>query len=209
MSKRGILFLIGIGIVILGLSGLLVYRLFFYQTFFKTKKEVKMVDKIKDYNYVLEDRDSKLYKTNFKELKNVLSKSDIDYEAYATLLTKLYIIDFYTLDNKISKYDVGGLDFIKESDQTNYKSMAMNTYYKNVKDNSNNKRSQKLPIVNNVKVINIEDTIYNKKDEGYLIDVFWEYDKTYNAANHANVTLVKEDNKLYLVKIETIKEDTE
>ena len=209
MSKRGILFLVGIGIIILGLSGLLVYRLFFYQTFFKKTKEVKIVDKIKKYDYVLENRDTKLYETNFKELKSVLSSSEIDYEAYASLLTKLYIIDFYTLDNKISKYDVGGLDFIKESDQTNYKSMAMNTYYKNVKDNSNNKRSQKLPIVNKVEIINIEDTVYNKKDEGYLIDVSWEYDKKYNASNHANVTLVKEDNKLYLVKIETIKEDAE
>ena len=209
MNKKGILWLVILASLILGLSGLLIYRLFFFDHFNEPAKKTKVVDRIINYNYYLEDRDSKLYKTKFNELKALLKSDDFDYEQYGSLLTELYIIDFYSLDNKLNKYDVGGLDFILESDQESFKKKAMATYYKNVKDNTYDNRKQKLPQVTKVNIINVEDTVYKKTNEGYLIDVSWEYDSNYDASNHANITLVKEKQKLVIAKIETIDSETE
>ena len=207
MSKKGITFVIILAVLIIGLSGLLVYRMFFYQKANNKPKEVKILDTISDYNYVLEDRDSKLYKTNFNKLKTVLSKKEVNEKEYARLLTTLFVIDFYSLDNKISKYDVGSLEFIAEDDITVFKHYAMTSHYKNVKDNSYGTRKQKLPKVESVNIINIEDTVYKDNEDSYLIDVSWLYDSDYDASNHANITLVKEDNKLIIVKVETIEEN--
>ena len=207
MNKKSVIWLVFFGILIVGLSSLLVYRLFFFEKLHNATKVVKVVDRISDYDYKLEDRDSKLYKTYFNELKELLSKNNVDEEKYADLLTKLFIIDFYTLDNKNNKYDVGGQEFVRESDIESFKNFAMSSYYKNVKDNTYGNRKQNLPTVTSVNIINIEDTVYNKKEEGYLIDVSWKYDGNYDASNHVNITLVKEDKKLVIAKVETIEKD--
>lgn len=206
MSKKGIIWLITLAALIIGLSGLLVYRMFFYQRFLHEPKTIKVIDKIDDYGYKLEDRDSKLYASKFKELKILLDKKEVDEEEYTKLLTTLFVIDFYSLDNKNNKYDVGGLEFVDEVDQLTFKNFAMATYYKNVKDNTYGTRKQKLPNVTSVDIINIEDTVFNKKEEGYLVDVSWSYDSNYDASNHANITLVKDGKKLLIVKVETINE---
>ena len=99
MNKKSVIWLVFFGLLIVGLSSLLVYRLFFFEKLHNATKVVKVVDRISDYDYKLEDRDSKLYKTYFNELKELLSKNNVDEEKYADLLTKLFIIDFYTLDN--------------------------------------------------------------------------------------------------------------
>ena len=57
--------------------------------------------------------------------------------------------------------------------------------------------------------INVEDTSYKGDDDSYLVDVTWSYDSNYNASNHANITLVKDNNKLIIVKVETIDENTD
>ena len=207
MNKKSIIWLIIFGLLIVGLSGLLVYRLFFYEKVHNAPKNVKVIDRIEGYDYKLEDRDSKLYKTNYNELKELLKKDSVDEEAYAKLITTLFVIDFYSLNNKNNKYDVGGVDFIANEDSITFKNFAMATHYKNIKDDSNGNRKQKLPEVTSVNIINIEDTVLNKKEEGYLIDVSWKYDDEYEASDHANITLAKEDNKLIIVKVETIEKD--
>ena len=208
MSKKGIIWLVALGTVIIGLSGLLVYRIFFYHKDLREPKIITVLDTIEDYDYKLEDRDSKLYESNFKELKTLLSKKEVNDEEYARLLINLFVIDFYTLDNKNNKYDVGGMEFISKDDYFAFKNYAMATYYKNVKDNTYGTRKQKLPNVTSVNIINIEDTVYNKKYDGYLVDVSWAYDSNYDASNHANITLIKEDKKLIITKLETLDNDT-
>ena len=42
-----------------------------------------------------------IYKTYFKELSKVLNEKTIDYTEYAKLISKLFVIDLYTLDNKL------------------------------------------------------------------------------------------------------------
>ncbi len=207
MNKKSWASLGILSVLILALSALLVYRLFFYNMFRPTV-EIKVIDKIDGYSYKLEDRDTSLYETEFNELKKILKTKDYDEEAYAKSLVKLFVIDFYTLDNKLNKYDVGGLDFIKEDDQDTFKSKAMDSYYKNVLDNTYDNRKTKYPIVTKVSVDNIENTpfkINNKSNDAFLLDVTWEYDKTYEASKHAMITVLIEENLLSIVNIETIK----
>ena len=121
--------------------------------------------KIQGYDYQLEDRDTKLYQDKFLELKQILEQEQIDKQEYAKLVSELYLIDLYTIDNKTSKYDVGSLEFICQEDQEEFKNKVMDTIYKLVEDNSTNTRKQNLPIVKNTEVVDIKEIEYKKQEE--------------------------------------------
>lgn len=165
-----------------------------------------ILDTIKDFNYTLEDRDTELFKTNFEALKEVLAASEIDYDAYAELLSKLYIIDLYTINNKINQYDVGGSEFIFPDVKENYELKVKDTIYKYIEDDSYKTRKQELPIVKNVTTSNLikeEQTIRNTQYEGYSIKVDWDYEKDLGYDKSSTVKLIKVDNKLCIVKQNT------
>ncbi len=95
-------------VVIVGIIGviiLLVGGYFVYQQLNDNKKpkEREIVQEIKEYNYYLEDNSSKIYKNLFSDLVNILDKEEINYEDYAKTIAQMLVIDFYNLDNKISK----------------------------------------------------------------------------------------------------------
>ena len=79
------------------------------------KPQKTVVDQIKNFDYSVVDTDTELFKENFKELKNVLSKKEIDNKEYASVVSKLFIIDFYTLNNKTSINDIGSVQFVYSS----------------------------------------------------------------------------------------------
>ena len=118
-KKTGVILLI-----ILILTGVLGY--YTYTNFFvkKTKEEVKEVSKIDNYGYTLYDNQSKEYKKMFEELNTVLLKKEIDYNKYVELISKMFIIDFYTLDNKLTNLNIGGVDFVHSSIVSNFKEKA-------------------------------------------------------------------------------------
>ena len=70
------------------------------------KETVKVVDNISNFGYTLDDRDTDLMKNTYNELKEILLKDEIDYESYAQTLAKLFVIDLFTMNNKIKHYDV-------------------------------------------------------------------------------------------------------
>ena len=100
-------------IVLLIIGGYFVYDKFFKP---KTNKE-KVVDSIKneDVDYIVSENDTKLFKSNFNDLKKVLNAKKVDNEKYAETIAKLFVIDFFTLSNKTSKNDVGGVQFIYDN----------------------------------------------------------------------------------------------
>ena len=73
----------------------------------KKVEKTKVVDSIDNFSYTLDDRDTKLMKDTYNELKDVLNKDQIDYELYAKTLAKLFVIDLFTMNNKINKYEIG------------------------------------------------------------------------------------------------------
>ena len=197
--KTGLIIII---ILVLAISSAYVYSRFFYKSN-KTEGFSVVIDKINKYGYTLDERDSKLMRSKFKELKNVLKKSEIDYETYASLLAQMYIIDLYDINNKVNKYDIPCLEYIFESEYDKFKLMIKNEFYSKLKDNSNDDRKQELPTIKSINVIGTEQTkfeIDKSEYDAYVINLEWEYDKDLGYDKKAEVTLVKKDNKLYVVK---------
>ena len=164
------------------------------------KKEIRS---LKLYGYNLKDRDSELFSTNFKELEKVLNEDNIDYSKYAELLSKLFVIDVFTLNNKLTSTDIGGLDYLHKNLRDNFKENLGASLYKNVESNLDGTRTQKLPEVSSVNVIEIKETkyTYNKEEyEGYLVKLSWEYVEDLGYEKSIELTLIRDNGKLYIVK---------
>ena len=122
----------------------------------KKKINNSKVDIIEKYNYSLKENESNYYKKLFKELKIELNKKEIDYAKYASIISKMFLTDFFTLDNKINKNDIGGVEFIYSDYKNMFITKAKDTIYKYLENNIYGNRTQELPIVKEVKIINIE-----------------------------------------------------
>ena len=164
-----------------------------------TKKEL---DSLELYGYTLDDYDSDLYKEYFNDLKSTLNSKEVNYEDYAKEIVKLFVSDFYTLDNKLTSSDIGGVEFIPSDMVENFKMHAGDTMYNHVKTNIYGDRVQKLPIVKSVEVTNIETITYAYKDKeysAYKVSTRWEYQEDLGYKNNEIFTLIKDNNKLYIV----------
>lgn len=164
-----------------------------------TKKEL---DSLELYGYTLDDYDSDLYKEYFNDLKGTLNSKEVNYEDYAKEIVKLFVSDFYTLDNKLTSSDIGGVEFIPSDMVENFKMHAGDTMYNHVKTNIYGDRVQKLPIVKSVEVTNIENITYTYKDKeysAYRVSARWEYQEDLGYKNNEIFTLIKDNNKLYIV----------
>lgn len=164
-----------------------------------TKKEL---DSLELYGYTLDDYDSDLYKEYFNDLKSTLNNKEVNYEDYAKEIVKLFVSDFYTLDNKLTSSDIGGVEFIPSDMVENFKMHAGDTMYNHVKTNIYGDRVQKLPIVKSVEVTNIENITYTYKDKeysAYKVSAMWEYQEDLGYKNNEIFTLIKDNNKLYIV----------
>lgn len=164
-----------------------------------TKKEL---DSLELYGYTLDDYDSDLYKEYFNDLKNTLNNKEVNYEDYAKEIVKLFVSDFYTLDNKLTSSDIGGVEFIPSDMVENFKMHAGDTMYNHVKTNIYGDRVQELPIVKSVEVTNIENITYTYKDKeysAYKVSARWEYQEDLGYKNNEIFTLIKDNNKLYIV----------
>ena len=92
-------------IVVISLIGFLAYKILVVPNT-EEKGNYKLNEsEIKGYGIHLDDGDTKLYREEYTKLKENLESKDIDYDAYAESVAKLFIIDLYTIKNKINKYD--------------------------------------------------------------------------------------------------------
>lgn len=201
-SKLKKILIILIILVIIAIIGILVYNFFFKNK----EEEVKVIKSIPEYGYDLRENETKLYKDEFEKLDDILSKNDVDYEEYAKEIAKLFIIDFYTLSNKQSKNDIGGTDFIKESMRDNFIEEARSTFYRYIEVLSDN-RNQDLPEVSEIKSVKIEDTSFTYSDDtvddnAYRVTISWDYKEDFGYETEANMIIVKEDKKLYIVEMD-------
>ena len=111
-----IIMFILIGILLFGFIGYKVKNDFFTKS--ETHKKLLSLDL---YGYTLSESDTELYKDNFKTLEVVLNENPINYSDYAKSISKLFIIDVFTLNNKLSSTDIGGLEFIHKDLEENFK----------------------------------------------------------------------------------------
>lgn len=172
----------------------------------REKKDDKPIvtnkDTIKGYNYTLKSNATKLYEDEFKALKANL-EGDINYDEYAASVAKLFVIDLYTINNKINKYDTGGTSFVYPDGRDNYKLNVQDTIYKYVEDNTNGKRTQSLPEVSSVTVKDSKKDTYKIGDnsfEAYKINLEWSYVQDLGYDKTGEIILIKKDKNIYVVE---------
>lgn len=165
--------------------------------------EVKVLESIEKYGYSLHERDSKIMKETYEELKDILNEEDINYDEYAKNVAKLFSIDLWTMNNKTNKYDVGGVEYIYPDNVNNFKLNVENTIYKMIENNINGTRKQDLPAVNSIINCDLENgeyTIGDNKMNSFIVSLEWDYDIELGYETKATITMVKKDNKLYIVE---------
>ena len=192
-------------IIFIILLALIIGVVIFFQTRPKLQV-VTVVSNIDGYDYHLESNATKIYKKYYDELKKELKDNKIDEEKYAELIVKLFLIDYYTLNNKITNKDIGGVQFLHSNLKDKFIKESSETIYKYVENNLYGNRKQELPEVKNVKIKNIDKITYDKKDYkddiGYKLETEISYVKDLKYPKEVNISLIHENNKLVIVEIE-------
>lgn len=171
----------------------------------KKEEKVTNLEVIDKFEYTLKSNANALYKEEFNKLKANLTSEVINEEEYALSVAKLFIIDLYTLNNKMNKYDVGGTDFVYPLNIDNYKLNVQDTLYKYLEDNSNNNRNQALPEVNFIEIMDYEKGTYeynNVTFDAYTINLKWDYVLDYEYSKSAKVIVIYENSKYYIAEVE-------
>ncbi len=163
-------------------------------------KETETLDTIDNYSYVLTDSDTDYYKEQFKELKKILQAEEVNEEEYAKTISKLFLIDFYSLASSINKNDVGGSQYVEESYRDTFIRKAKDTIYANVENNIYGDRKQELPNVTQVEITKI-----TKTKTGYETQASITYDKELGYAKEVILTLTKKEN---ILEISSLKENS-
>ena len=201
LKKKVVVLIVLIIIALFSITGLIIYNTFFS----KSDNSVKVVDEIPGYGYTLQDDQPKIYKELFKELAEVLSKDSVDEDEYAKLISQMAVIDFYNLDNKVSKNDVGGVQFIRSKNIDNFVLEASETVYKYIEQDIYGNRNQTLPEVTSSSVKNIKQEAYSykdiKDDKAYTVIVNIEYKKDLDYPTEVIVKLLHNDKKLEIYEM--------
>ena len=142
-----------------------------------------------------------------KLVDKILKKDPVDEEEYVKQITKMFIYDFYSLDDKSAKTDVGGTDFIYQASLENFLENAEDTYYKYVESNIYGDRKQELPVVDEIKIESVEETEFaygeTSDENAYEVQVSWTYtdDAFSDYQKEATLTFIHEDIKLSLAEL--------
>ncbi len=173
----------------------------------KKVRTATVENEIPEYGYTLKSTRNDRYKKMFQELKEILDKKEVDEKAYLEQNSKMFIMDFYTLDDKLANTDVGGIDFVHSDAKTNFLEKSEDTVYKYVENDIYGNRKQTLPEITDVTVENIENIEYTIGTDftdanAYQVEVSIKYKEDMDYPTKATLTFVHEDNKLSLVEVE-------
>ncbi len=191
-------------LLVIAISVFAIYKIFLSK---EQVKETKILHTIDKYGYNLKDSKSEKYKKMFYGLEKILKKDPVDEEKYVKKITEMFIYDFYTLNDKTAKTDVGGTDFIYSEILDNFLENAEDTFYKYVESNIYNQRKQKLPTVDKITIESCEETSFAYKEEtdekAYEVKVSWTYtDDSYkDYQNEATLIFIHNDIRLDLVEL--------
>ena len=169
---------------------------------------VKIVNKIDKYGYNLKDTKTKKYHKMFEELKKILSEDEVNEEEYVKQISKMFIYDFYSLDDKTAKTDVGGVDFVYSEALANFLKKAEDTYYKYVESNIYGNRNQSLPTVKEIEIKDVSQEVFaygDKTDEkAYIVQAEWDYTESEFSKyqTSAKLIFIHDGDKLSLVELQ-------
>lgn len=185
----------------------LIFILFFFLNKIQHKKPVNnspIIDTINGYE--LKEGATAYFKNTFLELKDLLNEDGVDNEEYAKLVTKLFLSDVFTLDNKISNDDVGGVQFVFNSFRDDYKQIVKSTLYNHLENNIYGTRKQSLPIVKEIIIDDIKEDKYKYLDDqvfdAYFIEACINYVADLGYQDKASLVIVDNSSKLEVVFME-------
>lgn len=202
-KKYKILLIVIIILIVLIVASIIVLNVFNNSS---PAEPVKVVDSIDEFGYTLDDRDTELMKSTYNELKNVLTQDEINYKDYAEVLAKLFVIDLFTMDNKVNRYDVGSTEYVYPDSVDNFKTNVEDTIYKTMENNSDGKRRQNLPEVSSIDDTSVETSTFEIDEttyDSYVVSLNWSYETNLGYDEFATITLIELDNKLYVVEYVT------
>lgn len=170
------------------------------------KNEVIELD---NYNYFIHGNATKYEKKLSEELKKILSVDEVVYEDYASVITKLFLSDLFTLSNKNSSSDITSSQYVYTDYQDMYKLIVKDSIYSNIEINLGEERDQSLPTVTNVDISSVNRNVFSlnkvKIDEqAFYIRANISYEKDLGYPNVYEVVIVKNDNLLQIVKANEI-----
>ena len=171
----------------------------------KSENSIKVVDNVEKYGYNLNKNETSYYKDLFKQLKKELSKDDINEEEYASIISKMFLADFYSLDNAINKNDVGGTDFVYKDYKESFIKSAKDTVYAYVENDVYGNRKQELPVVKNVTVTDIKNSSYSgdtaSDEKAFYVNLEIEYKKDLEYQKKVELILIHSNDKLEIVSM--------
>ena len=170
-------------------------------------KEVEVIDTIDDFGYQLNDNETKYYNELFNKLKDILKEEDYDEKEYATVIATLFLVDFYDLDNKVMKSDIGGTQFVYENYREDFEKGAKAGLYKYVESNVYGDRKQQLPIVKEVTPENIENKSFQYENttdnNAYYLTMNITYEKSLGDPTKVEMVFIYNNDRLEVAKLET------
>lgn len=208
-KKRRIKVNLILSLIVVVLVGIMIYCVFdiFGSIKTKTQNSVEILDKIEGYDYELNENDSAYFETLFGDLKKTLEAEEVDEEQYASLVSQLFITDFYSLEYAINKNDVGGIQFVYKDYQNDFVSKAKTSVYNYVENNIYGDRKQELPVVSEVIVnsVEMENYIFDNDVEdsnSYVVNASVTYSKDLGYPTEVTLVLIHSNNKLEVAKMD-------
>lgn len=169
-------------------------------------KEVEVIDSINNFDYHLNDNETKYYNELFTSLKELLNNEGYDEKEYAILVSKLFLADFYDLNSKVMKSDVGGIQFVYSNYRNDFTLGAVDSIYKFVESNVYGDRKQKLPVVKNVELVNVSNDSFEYLDEvdenAYYLDMKIDYEKDLGYPTLVSLVLIHNGDKLEIAMMD-------
>lgn len=170
-------------------------------------KEVEVIDSINNFDYHLNDNETKYYNELFTSLKELLNNEGYDEKEYAILVSKLFLADFYDLNSKVMKSDVGGIQFVYSNYRNDFTLGAVDSIYKFVESNVYGDRKQKLPVVKNVELVNVSNDSFEYLDEvdenAYYLDMKIDYEKDLGYPTLVSLILIHNGDKLEIAMMDS------
>ena len=164
----------------------------------------EMPEEIEGYDYILKPTRNDRYKEMFHQLERILNEQEIDEKAYITQISKMFIMDLYTLNDKTSSDDIGGMDFVHSNVRDKMERILKNGVYYYLDDEDYD--VSELPEVTDVFIEKIENINYNYNPDfndsfAYQVDVSIVYKEDLGYPTFANLIFTHEGNKLSLVEV--------
>lgn len=205
--KLGRIFILLILMGLLTFLGLMAYNK--YNVKKGSSKKIKNISEIKEYDYYLKENASGYYKKLFKELNSTLKKEEVNEEAYMSLVCQMFIADFFNLDNKLSKNDVGGSQFVYKDYRSDFEKYAMDSVYKSVESNVYGNRRQQLPIVDEVTCTKVKNDVFkyndSSDDKAYVVYFEIKYKEDLGYQEDGSLVIIHNGKKLEIASMDTKK----